>query len=76
VFWNERHCLRKSPTVEIFPDPGGVFDTGGKDSRSVGSKHGYIDSSSCDLVHILRCVGKSTQNGPIMIVHNQQAPHE
>jgi len=36
---------------------GGVFNTGGKENRGVGGKKGYIYSSSCDLVHILRFVG-------------------
>jgi len=36
---------------------GGVFNTGGKENRGGGGKKGYIDSSSCDLVHILRFVG-------------------
>jgi hypothetical protein len=35
----------------------GVFKTGGKDNRGVGGKKGYIYSSSCDLIHILRIVG-------------------
>jgi len=36
---------------------GGVFNTGGKENGGVGGKKGYIYWSSCDLVHILRCVG-------------------
>jgi len=36
---------------------GGVFNTGGKENRGVGGKKGYIYSSSCYLVHILRFVG-------------------
>ena len=36
---------------------GGVFTTGGKENRGVGGKKGYIYSSSCELVHILRVAG-------------------
>jgi hypothetical protein len=36
---------------------GVVFNTGGKDNGYVGRKKGYIYSSSCDLIHILRFVG-------------------
>jgi hypothetical protein len=36
---------------------GGAFTTGGKENRGVGEKKGYMYSSSCDLVHILRYVG-------------------
>ena len=36
---------------------GRVFNTGGKDNPSVGGKRGYLYSSSCDLVNILRFVG-------------------
>jgi hypothetical protein len=35
---------------------GGVIDKGGKDNGGVGGKKGYIYSSSCDLIHILRFV--------------------
>jgi hypothetical protein len=35
----------------------GVFNTGAKDNGGVGGKKGYIFSSSCDLIHILRFVG-------------------
>jgi len=34
-----------------------VFNAGGKDNGSVDGKKGYIYSSSCDLVHMLRFVG-------------------
>jgi hypothetical protein len=36
---------------------GGVFNTGGKEHQGVGGKQGYIYSSTCNLVHILRFVG-------------------
>jgi len=36
---------------------GGVFNTGGKENGGVGGKKGYINSSSYNLVHILRFVG-------------------
>ena len=35
---------------------GGVFNTGGTENRGVGGKKGYIYSSPCDLVHMLRFV--------------------
>jgi hypothetical protein len=47
----------KSCDFEIVQDAGGVFNTGGKENGGVGGKNGYIYSSSCDLVHILRLVG-------------------
>jgi hypothetical protein len=35
----------------------GVFNTGQKENGRVGGKKGYICSSSCNLVHIVRFVG-------------------
>jgi len=49
--------LCKSHDVEIVQDAAGVFNRGGKVNGSVGGKKGYIYSSSCDLIHILRVVG-------------------
>jgi acyl-homoserine lactone acylase PvdQ len=49
--------LCTSRDVEIVQDAAGVFNIGGKDNGGVGGKKGYIYSSSCDLIHILRFVG-------------------
>jgi len=46
--------LCKSRDVEKVQDAAGVFNTGGKDNGGVGGQKGYIYSSSCDLIHILR----------------------
>jgi len=62
--------------VGIVQDAGSVFNPGGKETGGVGRKKGYIYSSSCDFIHILRFVGYWTQNGPAFILHNYQAPHE
>jgi len=43
--------------VAVCSIAGGVFNMGGKENGGVGGKKGYIYSSSCDLVHILRFVG-------------------
>jgi len=42
--------------LEVCLIAGSVFNTGGKENGGVGGKKGYIYSSSCDLVHILRFV--------------------
>ena len=47
----------KSRDVESVENAGGVFNTGGKENNGVGGKKGYIYSSSCDLIHVLCCVG-------------------
>jgi len=49
--------LCKSPKVGIVQDAAGGFNTGCKDNGGEGRKNGYIYSSSCDLIHILRFVG-------------------
>jgi len=49
--------LCKSLDVERVEDAGGASNTGGKENAGVGGKKGYIFSSSCDLIHILRFVG-------------------
>jgi len=49
--------LCKSQDFEIVQDAGGVFNMGGKENGGVGGKKGYIDMSSCDLIHILHYVG-------------------
>jgi hypothetical protein len=38
-------------------DAGGVLNTGGKENGGEGGKRGYIYSTSCDVIHILRFVG-------------------
>jgi len=47
----------KSRDVESVENAGGVFNTGGKENNGVGGKKGYIYSSSCNLIHVLCCVG-------------------
>jgi len=42
--------LCKSRVVQRVQDPGGVFDTGGKQNGGEGGKMGYIYSSSCDFL--------------------------
>ena len=42
--------LCKSRVVERVQDPGGVFNTGGKQNGGEGGKMGYIYSSSCDFL--------------------------
>ena len=49
--------LCKSRGVGRVEDAGSVLNTGGKENRGVGGKKGYIYSTSCDLIHILRFVG-------------------
>jgi len=54
--------LSKSHNVEIVQDAvcliaGSVFNTGGKENGGVVGKKGYINSSSCNLIHILHFVG-------------------
>ena len=43
--------------VESVEDAGGVLNTGGNENGGEVGKKGYIYSSSCDLIHILRFVG-------------------
>ena len=43
--------------VERVQDTSRVLNTGGKLNGGEGEKKGYIYSSSCDLIHILRFVG-------------------
>jgi len=57
VFWNKRRCFVQVTCVERVEDAGGVTNTGGKENGGEGGKKGYIYSSSCDLIHILRFVG-------------------
>ena len=42
--------LCKSRVVKRVQDPGGVFNTGGKQNGGEGGKMGYIYSSSCDFL--------------------------
>jgi hypothetical protein len=49
--------LFKPCDVESAEAAGGELITGGKENVGVGGKKGYIYSSSCDLIHILRFVG-------------------
>jgi len=49
--------LCKSRDVEQFEDAGGVLNTGGKENGGEVGKKGYIYSSSCDSIHILRFIG-------------------
>jgi hypothetical protein len=46
--------LRNVGSVE---DAGCVLNTGGKVNGGIGGKKGYIRSRSCDLIHMLCCVG-------------------
>jgi hypothetical protein len=50
--------LCKSRDVERVEDAGGVSSRGGKENGSEGGKKGYIYTSSCDLIHILRFIGQ------------------
>ena len=68
--------LCKSGDVKRVQDAGGVFSMRRTANRVVGGRKGYIYSSSCDLIHILRFAGQSTHNGPAFLLHNHQAPHE
>jgi hypothetical protein len=43
--------------VERVDDASCVLITGGKENGGEGGKTGYIYSSYCDLIHILRFVG-------------------
>jgi len=43
--------------VERVEDAGGVLNMGGTENGGEGGKKGYIYSSSCDLIHMLRFVG-------------------
>ena len=89
VFWNERRCFlqvmwcrdssgcwRCVYLLAVCLIAGGVFNSGGEEIRCVGGKKGYIYSSSCDLIHILRFVGSWKQSSSAFNVHNYQAPHE
>jgi hypothetical protein len=49
--------LCKSRDVERVEDAGSVLNRGGKENGGEGGKKGYIYSSSCELIHILRFVG-------------------
>jgi hypothetical protein len=51
--------LCKSRVVERVQDPGGVFNTGGKQNGGEGGKMGYIYLSSCDcLVQLVLLVNE------------------
>ena len=51
--------LCKSRVAKRFQDPGGVFNTGGKQNGGQGWKMGYIYSSFCDfLVQLVLLVNK------------------
>jgi len=43
--------------VERVQDAGGVLNMVGKENGGKEGKKGYINSSSCDLIHILCFVG-------------------
>ena len=49
--------LCQSHDVEIVQDTGGVCNMGSKENGGVSGMKGYIYSSSCDLIHIVRFVG-------------------
>jgi len=49
--------LCMSHNVERVEDAGGVFNSAGEENGGVGGKKGYIYSSSCDLIHIMRFLG-------------------
>ena len=49
--------MHKSRDVKIVQDAGGMFNTGRKGNGGGGGEKGYMYSSSCNLLHILRCVG-------------------
>jgi hypothetical protein len=57
VFWNERRCFEQVTFVERVDDASCVLIMGGKENGGEGGKKGYIYSSYCDLIHILRFVG-------------------
>jgi len=57
VFWNERRCCVQVRCVKSVEDAGRVLHTGGTENRGEVGKKGYIYSSFCDLIHILRFVG-------------------
>jgi len=57
MFWNERRCFVQVMCVERVEDAGGVLNWGGKENGGEGGRKGYIYSSSCNLIHILRFVG-------------------
>jgi hypothetical protein len=43
--------------MEGVEDTGGVLNTGGKENGGEGGKKGYMYSTFCDLILILRFVG-------------------
>jgi len=47
----------KSRVIEMVQDAGSVFNMGRKDDGGVGGKKGFIYSSSCNQIQILRFVG-------------------
>jgi hypothetical protein len=50
--------LCKSRDLEAVEDGGGVLNMGGQEIGWVGGRKGHIYSSSSDLIHMLRFVGK------------------
>jgi hypothetical protein len=75
-FEMRRIVVCKSCDVVIVEHAGGVLNTGRTASGGVGCKKGYIYSSSCDMIHILRYIGWLTLNNPAFILHNNQTPNE
>jgi hypothetical protein len=62
--------------VQSVPDIVGLLHTGGNENAGVCSSLGYLSSSSCHFVHILRVISPWTQNGPAITLDNHTAPHE
>ena len=57
--------LCKSRVVKRVQDPGGVFNTGGKQNEAEGGKMRYIYSSSCDfLIQLVLLVNEHTPAQP------------
>ena len=57
MFWKERRCVVQVTCVERVEDAGHVLNAAGKENGGEGGKKGYIYSSSCDLIYILRFIG-------------------
>ena len=57
MFGKERRYFGQVTCVERVQDAGSVLKMGGKEKGGEGGKKGYIYSSFCDLIHILRFVG-------------------
>jgi len=69
--------LCKSRVVERVQDPGGVFNTGGKQNGGEGGKMGYIYSSSCDfLVQLVLLVNEHKTAHPSSYRTNRHLTNE